>query len=79
MGLTPGLLATLVAETVPTEPRGTSFGMFNLITGPAVLLASVIAGSLWDVTGPQGTFLVGAGFAVLTVAGLLPIRDRLRG
>ncbi len=78
MGLTQGLLATLVAETAPTELRGTAFGMFNLITGLALLAASVIAGGLWDLTGPQGTFLAGAGFAALTVAGLLFIRGRLK-
>jgi hypothetical protein len=39
------------------------------------LFASVIAGALWDMTGPQGAFLAGAGFALLTVAGLLSIRS----
>ncbi len=77
MGFTQGLLSTLVAETAPAELRGTAFGMFNLICGLALLAASIIAGALWDVTGPQGTFLAGAGFATLTVAGLLRIRKRL--
>jgi len=78
MGATQGLLATLVAETAPAELRGTAFGMFNLVTGVALLVASVLAGALWDVAGPQATFLAGAGFAVLTVLGLLFIRERLR-
>jgi MFS family permease len=78
MGFTQGLLTTLVAETAPPELRGTAFGMFNLITGLALLVASVIAGALWDMAGPQGTFLAGAGFTVLALAGLLPIRGRLR-
>jgi MFS family permease len=79
MGFTQGLFATLVADTAPPELRGTAFGMFNLITGLALLLASVIAGALWDAIGPQGTFLGGAAITVLTLAGLLPIRARLRG
>lgn len=58
MGFTQGLLSTLIAETVPAELRGTAFGTFNLVTGVALLAASVIAGALWDATGPQGTFLV---------------------
>jgi MFS family permease len=78
MGCTQGLLSTLIAETAPAELRGTAFGLFNLVTGLALLAASVIAGALWDVTGPQGTFLAGAAFAVLTVLGLLSVRDRLR-
>ncbi len=78
MGFTQGLLATLVAETAPAELRGTAFGLFNLMTGVALLLASIIAGVLWDVTGPQGTFLAGAAFSVLTLAGLVVVRGRLR-
>ncbi len=70
MGSTQGLLATLVADTAPAELRGTAYGLFNLITGLALLAASVIAGALWDVTGPKGTFLAGAAFAAFAVIGL---------
>jgi MFS family permease len=78
MGFTQGLLATLVADAAPAELRGTAFGMFNLITGLALLIASVVAGALWDATGPQGAFLAGAGFAALTVVGLFSVRARVR-
>ncbi|WP_244540640.1 MFS transporter [Hyphomicrobium sp. CS1BSMeth3] len=74
MGLTQGLLATLVADTAPAELRGTAYGMFNLMTGLALLAASVIAGALWDVIGPQGTFLAGATFTAVAIAGLLALR-----
>ncbi|KZD21623.1 MFS transporter [Tardiphaga robiniae] len=74
MGFTQGLLATLIAETAPPELRGTAFGMFNLVTGVALLIASVVAGALWDITGPQGTFLAGAAFAALTLIGLVSVR-----
>jgi MFS family permease len=77
MGFTQGLLATLVTDAVPAELRGTAFGMFNLVTGVALLAASVIAGLLWDVAGPRGTFLAGATFTAMTLAGLLPLRARL--
>ena len=40
--------------------RGTAFGMFNLVSGIAMLVASVVAGALWDMIGPSGTFLAGA-------------------
>lgn len=78
MGFTQGLMATLIAESAPAELRGTAFGMFNLVTGLALLAASVIAGALWDVAGPQGAFVAGAAFAVLTVAGLVFIGGRLK-
>ena len=77
MGLTQGLLAALVAETVPAELRGTALGLFNLITGLALLLASVIAGGLWQAIGPEATFLAGAGFATLALLGLVTQRRRL--
>ena len=78
MGFTQGLQATLIAETAPAELRGTAFGMFNLVTGVALLVASIVAGALWDLAGPQGTFLAGAAFTVVTLAGLFVIRGRLR-
>ncbi|MBN9245787.1 MAG: MFS transporter [Mesorhizobium sp.] len=77
MGFTQGLFSTLVAETAPAELRGTAFGMFNLVCGLAMLAASVIAGALWDLVGPEATFLAGAAFALLTVLALLPVRGKL--
>jgi MFS family permease len=70
MGLTQGLLASLVADHAPEPLRGTAFGMFNLVTGIATLLASVIAGALWDAIGPSGTFLAGAAFTALALVAL---------
>jgi MFS family permease len=65
MGFTQGLLAALVADAAHEEQRGTAFGVFNLVTGLALLAASVLAGVLWDRGGPELTFLAGA---VLTAA-----------
>ncbi|MDF2995904.1 MAG: transporter [Xanthobacteraceae bacterium] len=79
MGFTQGLLSALIADVAPLELRGTAFGMFNLVTGLALLVASAVAGLLWDLTGPQGTFLAGAAFALLTLVGLVPLRARFRG
>jgi MFS family permease len=77
MGLTQGLLATLVADAAPPELRGTAYGMFNFLGGIALLAASIIAGVLWDASGPQGTFLAGAAFTVFALVGLLSIRRRI--
>ena len=74
MGLTQGLFAALVADAALPELRGTAYGVFNLVTGIMLLVASVIAGILWDLTGPKGTFLAGAAFAALACIGLVPIR-----
>jgi MFS family permease len=77
MGLTQGLLSALVAEAVPAELRGTAFGMFNLVTGGALLLASLVAGGLWQGFGSQATFLAGAAFALVAAVGLIPLRHRM--
>lgn len=77
MGFSQGLLSALVADAAPAELRGMAYGMLNLSTGVALLAASVIAGILWDATGPQATFLAGAGFAALALSGLLLSRGRL--
>ena len=79
MGFTQGILAALVADSASAELRGTAFGVFNLVTGLALLAASVIAGFLWDAFGAQWTFLAGALFAGLTVVGLIPLHGRLAG
>jgi len=71
MALTQGLLSKLVADTAPVDLRGTGFGIFNLMSGGALLLASVIAGSLWSSLGPSFTFLAGAGFAAVAAFILL--------
>lgn len=74
MGLTQGLFSKLVADSAPSELRGTAFGIFNLISGVALLLASVVAGALWATFGASATFLAGAGFTILALVGLLACR-----
>ena len=75
MALTQGLLAKLVADTSTTDLRGTAFGVFNLVSGLALLLASVIAGALWSSIGPSSTFLAGAGFTAVAALGVLIYRS----
>jgi len=71
MGLTQGLLAALVADAVPAERAGTAFGFFNLLTGVFLLLASGLAGLLWDSLGAPATFLAGAAFSGLALMALV--------
>jgi MFS family permease len=76
LAFTQGLFAKLVADTTPAELRGTGFGIFNLVGGAAVLLASVIAGVLWSSLGPSATFLAGAAFATVAAIGLVAAARR---
>ena len=76
LGLTQGLLSALVADAAPAEARGTAFGMFNLLTGLALLAASTLAGVVWDLAGPAVTFEVGGGFALVALVGLVTLIRR---
>jgi MFS family permease len=66
LGLTQGILAALVTDNCPAERRGTAFGIFNLFSAVALLMASVLAGMVWERIGPKGTFLIGAAFSFLS-------------
>jgi MFS family permease len=71
MGTTQGIITAIVADTAPDDLRGTAFGVFNLITGIALLAASVIASGLWTWFGPALTFYAGGVFATIALAGFL--------
>ena len=70
MGITQGLLATMVANTAPADLRGTAYGFFNLMSGITMLVASGVAGLLWDRLGASFTFYAGVVFCVIALAGL---------
>lgn len=67
MAMTQGLLATMVADTAPPDLRGTAYGFFNLLSGLAMLIASGLAGLLWDQYGAAHTFMAGILFSVLAL------------
>jgi MFS family permease len=71
MGITQGLLATMVADTAPADLRGTAYGFFNLVSGLAMLVASALAGLLWDSFGASFTFVAGAGFGTLALLAIV--------
>jgi len=70
LALTQGLFSKLVADLAPAALRGTAFGVFNLISGVALLAGSVIAGVLWSAFGSSATFYAGAAFAAATAVGM---------
>jgi len=77
MGCTQGVVSALIADTAPAELRGTAFGVVNLLGGVMLLVASILAGLLWDRAGAQATFLAGAGFSAVALAGIALARNRL--
>jgi MFS family permease len=79
MGITQGLLARMVADVTPADMRGTAYGFFNLMSGLAMLFASVLAGLLWDRLGASFTFYAGAIFCLAAAIALAwrPVAARL--
>ena len=70
---TQGLLSTLVVDAAPADLRGTALGMFNLVTGAALLAAGALAGWLWTASGPAATFTAGAVFAGIALLGMVAL------
>ena len=70
LALTQSLLSALVAAVAPPDLRGTAFGVFNLVSGVALLVASGLAGLLWDLAGPAWTFYAGAAFTLVAWIGM---------
>ena len=71
MGATQGLLSKLVVDEAPADLRGTALGTYNLITGVALLGASILAGWLWTAIGPAATFIAGGAFAGVALIGTM--------
>ena len=67
MGFSQGILASMVADTANESYRGTAFGVFNLVSGLGLLLASVIAGVLWDYINPAASFIFGASISIVSI------------
>jgi MFS family permease len=61
----------MVADTAPASLRGTAFGIFYLVSGLAMLIASGLAGYIWDRYGAATTFYIGAAFCLLALIGLM--------
>jgi MFS family permease len=64
LGLNQGALLAITADQVPSDRRGTAFGLLNLSIGIGLLPASLLGGFLWDQFSPQATFLAGCVFSI---------------
>jgi MFS family permease len=61
----------MIADTAPVDLRGTAYGFFNLASGVAMLIASALAGLLWDSLGAAFTFIAGGAFSALALVAML--------
>jgi MFS family permease len=69
-GFSEGLFSALIADHAPEDLRGTAFGVYNFVTGLALLVASLVAGGAWAAYGPTTTFLIGGGFGLAALVAL---------
>lgn len=80
LGFTQGLLAAMLSEVAPKALRGTAFGIFHLLCGLALLLASVAAGAIWQRFGAEAMFamamMVAAFAALATPRWVVPSQAR---
>jgi MFS family permease len=70
-GICEGVARAFVADMVPTQRRGTAYGLYNGVVGLMALPASLIAGVLWDRIAPAAAFYFGAGLALLAMVGMI--------
>lgn len=78
MGMTQGLLAAMIAKTAPSDLRGTAFGIFSLVSGVGLLIASVGAGAIWETFGAEYTFYAGAVICLTTLVYLRKTPDEAK-
>ncbi|GJL42313.1 TPA: MFS transporter [Enterobacter chengduensis] len=78
MGMTQGLLAAMIAKTAPPDLRGTAFGIFSLVSGVGLLIASVGAGAIWETFGAEYTFYAGAVICLGTLVYLRKTPDEAK-
>lgn len=78
MGMTQGLLAAMIAKTAPADLRGTAYGIFSLVSGVGLLIASVGAGAIWDTFGAEYTFYAGGVICLLALVYLRKTPDELQ-
>jgi len=71
-----GAERAFVAENAPEHMRGTVLGLYGMLQGIGLLLASMIAGVLWDTLGSGAPFLLGGALGLVSAVMILLITGR---
>jgi MFS family permease len=69
--LADGVGKVFAIETAGTLPRATAIGVYAMVNGLTQIVASFVAGLLWDHVGPSSTFYFGAGLAACSAVFLI--------
>ena len=65
LAMTDGVGKALVSNVVPADRRGSFIGLYQCAVGVTIVIASVLAGQLWDHVDPAAPFVLGATTALL--------------
>ncbi|MFN3821266.1 MAG: MFS transporter [bacterium] len=72
--MTEGVSKALVSVLAPPEARGRALGLFYTTSGLLFILASIIAGQMWDHISPSAPFYFGSVLALLAGIGFFVLR-----
>ena len=76
MGTSQGVFAALIADAAPESLRGTAFGVFNLVSGMALLAGSAIGGALWTLSGAPLAYALAGALAIFAAIACLLLEKR---
>lgn len=70
-GFSEGVAKAYVSDIIPPDKKGTAFGIYNMVVGTTLFLASLTAGTLWQVFSPQVAFYFGGTLAIIATLGFI--------
>lgn len=70
MGLTQGVLSSLLTDVTPSHLRGSAFGVASLVSGVVMFAGNTASGLIWDWRGAPALFLLAAGVACAATVAL---------
>lgn len=76
MGTTQSVFVSMISDETPKEIRGTAFGIFYIVMGIDILIASKLAGLIWENHGSIYAFKYSASIALFSIFALFFLLPR---
>lgn len=78
MGTTQSIFVSMISDETPQYLRGTAFGIFYLVNGIDILVASKIAGVFWESYGSTYAFAYSACITLVSIVSLFILLPRIK-
>jgi MFS family permease len=75
-GCTEGVAKAFIADIVPSNKRGTAYGLYNGVIGLMALPASFIAGIMWQYINISSPFILGSVLAIIAIIMMINLTKR---